>query len=310
MSRRQHGSCRAAKFAVNNLSNFLAVDALQQRLADVDIVEGFDRGVEQQVTNLRGFEGFKGQAFGGTHHIHQGRRNIAHDVDLTGLQLHQTRIVILNSLELDVLSLYLVRIAVVGVLLQQHIVAVIPLLEHIGAGSDGMHNILFLGHGLGIGLAAQHHVEAGQLGKERAVGLGQGDYHLAVRSFHGIDGLCNEAILAGFGIARAVQAPYPVFALHRRAIGEHHAGDKIKGVGQAVIADRPIRRQQRLDGHAVAAHAHKAFLNLFNHMNLGTADSRSIGLEIGRLRAAEYDGVLFCIRKSGYRHTQQAQDRK
>ena len=288
----QHGGDGLAELAVDDLSHLRLVQAVVQRSAHRGVIEGLHGGVQQQVADLGGGVDFQLQALGVADHVHQGGGNVAHDVDLAGLQLHQAGVVIGDDLELHIGGLDGIGIAVVRVLLQKNVIAAVPLLQAVGAGAHGVLDVLVLGHGLCVGLAAQHHVEGAQLRQEGGGGALQGDHDLLVGGFDGVDDLSDEGVLGGFGIAGAIQAPHPVLAGHGRAVGEHQAGDQVEGVGQAVLADGPVGGQVGLDGDVVVAHLHESLVDLLADVDLDAADGGRVGLKVGGVAGdADDDGV-------------------
>ena len=274
-----NGGHRGAVLAGDGAGQLGLVQRVIQGLAHLDIVKGRLRGVDGQIVDLGGGEDVQRQGLVALHALGEREGEGGGHVDLAGLELHQAGVVVGDQDVLDLLGLGHALHAVVGVGLQSQAAALGPVLQHVGAGADGVLQVLLVAHALGIGLVAQHHVEAAQLSQEGGVGFGEGDDHLLVGGLHGVDGLGDIAVVGGFVVAGAVEGPDPVAGLHILAVGELDALHQIEGIGQAVVADGPVGGQDGLD-RAVVAGADQALENLLGHLNLGRAHTGGIGLNV------------------------------
>ena len=282
---------RRAVLAGDGAGQLRLVQGIVEGLADLHVVKGSLGGVDGQVVDLGGGEDVQRQRVVGLHALGQGEGEGGGHVDLAGLELHQAGVVIRHQDVLDLLGLGHALLAVIGIGLQGQAAALHPLLEHVGAGADGVAQVLLVAHGFGIGLVAQHHVEAAQLGQEGGVGLLQGNDHLLVGGLNRVNGLGDVAVVGGLIVPGAVEGPDPVAGLHVLAVGELDPLHQVEGVGQAVVADGPVGGQLGLDG-AVVAGEHQALEDLLGHLDLGGAHAGGVGLDVlGLGRDAHHDLV-------------------
>ena len=273
------GGHRRAVLAGDGAGQLRLVQGIVEGLADLHVVKGSLGGVDGQVVDLGGGEDVQRQRVVGLHALGQGEGEGGGHVDLAGLELHQAGVVIRHQDVLDLLGLGHALLAVIGIGLQGQAAALHPLLEHVGAGADGVAQVLLVAHGFGIGLVAQHHVEAAQLGQEGGVGLLQGNDHLLVGGLNRVNGLGDVAVVGGLIVPGAVEGPDPVAGLHVLAVGELDALYQIEGVGQAVVADGPVGGQLGLDG-AVVAGAHQALKDLLGYLHFRRSHTGGIRLDV------------------------------
>ena len=279
-----------------DVHDLLGVRGLDEGLAGLVMGEVLVLDVERHEARDGGGQGCN-DAVGVALDLHEGGEGqVNGDVDIAALQLDLTGGVVGDNAELDVSRGGHAVLAIVGVGSHGHVLAALPLLDHVGAGAQGAVDVAIRADGLEVSLALDAQGKDAQVG-ERAgsLRLHVHDDGRVVGALDVVEVLHAHVPVGILGLDGAVERELPVLGGDGGAVGEGEAFLDLEGVGEAVVGDVVALGQAQLDVGAVVAGHDKALKDEVEDEDVGVADAGDGVQVVGVLSTADDDRLGIAV---------------